>query len=94
MDIREILTAATIAAVSADFTVDHATVGVIAAGLAGAEVGVLQIKYDGINYIDVYANTALQQLTATNNVITVYGPGIYRINKGVTAAAVSLHTAS
>ncbi len=92
---REILAAGATAATSSDtFTVDQETVGVIVVGLTGSETCTLQIQYDDTNFVDVYIDGTLSQLTATNNIFTVYGPGLYRLNKSASTANVSIHTAS
>lgn len=91
---REILAGTVSAAASDSFTVDGETVGVIAVGLAGIETGTLQVSASGTTFADVYIDGNIMQLTATNNIFTVYGPGIYRINKSATAGSVSIHTAS
>jgi hypothetical protein len=60
-----------------------ATVG--ASGLAGAEVVDIEKKM-GSNFVP-----SGSQLTATQPVLRVLGSGFYRLNKGATAGAVSLH---
>lgn len=60
----------------------------IASNLAGAETGDIQISYDGgTSWIDVYADGSQQQLTATNNTTTVYGPGVFRVQLSATAGS-------
>lgn len=90
----EILAATTSAADSSTFTVDQETVAIYAYNLSGDETAKLQVAYDGTNFMDVYIDGLLIELTALHNIATVYGPGIYRLSKSTTAGAASLHTAS
>ena len=62
----------------------------IAPGIAGAEVATLQIKDGSGSWHDFYVDTTVQQITATNTGVCIYGPGVYRIDKGATAAAVPI----
>lgn len=79
--------AANTAATSYEFVVGlgvPATVG--AKGLAGAEVVEVQKKMGSTDYMDVGV-----QLTVAEPVKIIKGVGEYKLNKGVTAGAVSLH---
>ena len=60
-----------------------------ASGLAGAEVANVMFSADGgLTYTNLFENGTQVQLTATNNAVTIYGPGMYRVSKGITVAAV------
>lgn len=60
-------------------------------GLAGSEAGDIQISHDGgITFQDLYVNGTKQSLTATNTAITVYGPGIYRVDKDSSSGAAGI----
>ena len=64
-------------------------VTVMAQGLAEASTVDLQVSYNGTNFMDCYRDGTKVSLTATNNIMTIYGPGIFRFNKGITVGAVS-----
>jgi len=60
-------------------------------GLAGTETVDLQISNDGgASYKDVSELGVQAQLTVDNTALTVLAPGRYRLNKGVTAGAVTV----
>jgi len=51
----------------------------------------LQVSYDnGTTFVDIYKDGTQVQLSDTNNPVTVYGPGIFKINKGVTTGTVGV----
>jgi len=61
---------------------------VIATGLAGVETSDIQLSNDGgTTWADYYAEGSQIQLTATNTAIRINGPGLFRVDKGVTAGA-------
>jgi hypothetical protein len=62
-------------------------VTLVAKGLAAGETVDLQISYDGVDYEDCWAENTQLQLSTTNNPVTVYGPGMFRVVKNVTAGA-------
>lgn len=64
-------------------------VSVIATGLAGAENADLQVNANDV-WQDVFQDSAQVRLTATNNMVTVYGPGLYRVDKEATAGAAGI----
>lgn len=64
-----------------------------APGLAGSEVVTLQQSING-TWEDLYLDSTIQQLTATHRALAVYGPGVYRGNKGLTAAAVGVYVST
>ena len=84
-----LLAAATGGGTSSDLAVRNGhTATLIASNLAGAETGSIQISYDGgTTFINLFSDGSQQQLTATNNTATVYGPGIFRVVKSATAGA-------
>ena len=83
-----IITAQTAAATSTQFAVTKKVMGrtVIASGLTGAEVVVIQIK-DGAGAW-ITTNTT-NNLTVTDPVRSISSEGEYRLSKGVTAGSVS-----
>jgi hypothetical protein len=62
-------------------------------GLGADEVVTLQ-KQSRTTFEDLYIDGELQQLTATNMTIQVYGPAKIYFNKDVTAAAVEVRELS
>lgn len=65
-----------------------------APGIAGAEVATLQKKNADASFSDYYVDGTLQQILADNSGVVVYAPGVYRINKGVTAASVPVEVST
>lgn len=61
-----------------------------APGIAGAEVATIQYKSEAGDYYDYYVDGVLQTITATNSGIVVDAPGVYRVDKDATAAAVPI----
>lgn len=54
----------------------------IGVGITGSDTITLQVSHDGgTTFNNVYYDGSLMQLTATNTLLTVYGPGIYRGTK-------------
>lgn len=94
---QEILAATTSAAQSSSFDVGgrpdqigRATV--MAIGIAGAENADIQFSHDaGTTWTDLFEAGSQIRLTATNNMVTIYGPGVFRIDKEATAGATSIH---
>ena len=69
--------------VSAGDLVSIAITGTVAAG------EYLDIQYTddgGATWQDLYQDGSQVRLTDTNNMVTVYGPGIFRVDKDSTAA--------
>ncbi len=66
----------------------------IANGLSGGEEITFQIQISDDTYIDMYIDGLQAKLTSTNNVLTVIGPGEYKISKPVTTGNVGVHMAS
>jgi len=62
----------------------------VAIGLAVNETVDVQISPDGVNYTNLYVDRVQVQLTSTNNAVTIYGPGRYRVVKGVTVGPVTV----
>ena len=93
---KEIIVPATGAVTSGNIRIyvdnDRVPSTFIQQGLAGAEEAVLQVSYDGgTTFVDVYINSTKQSLSATNNVLTINAPGIYKIAKGASAAAAGVY---
>lgn len=89
------LAATTSAGQSAQFIVDgNRTVTVLfhaAAGLSATEHGDIQITHDdGTTWQDMFANGAQLRLNSTNNAVTIYGPGTFRVDKDATANATAV----
>lgn len=60
--------------------------------LISAEVVTFQLIEDGVvTPGDLYKDGVIQQLTATNNALTIEGPIDIQVSKGVTAAAVGVY---
>ena len=93
----QILAATTSAVASTSFIVGgrsdqdgRATISVI--GIAGAENADIQFSHDvGTTWTDLFQDGSQVRLTATNNMVTVYGPGLFRVDKEATAGATSIH---
>ncbi len=85
-----LLTAKTGADASAKFRVKDSRVSVSVVGIAGVENADLQIYADD-DWRDVYQAAAQVRLTATNNVIMIEAPGLYRVDKEVTASATGIY---
>ena len=93
MSATEIVAAAT-AGGEGEFgaTAGRLPVTLFAPGLAGAETVDIQISQDGgSTFTDVYQNGAQVQLDATNNVISLFGPGHYKAVKSATSASVGVY---
>lgn len=80
------------ATASAYVTVDHGQSATIAAyNLAGAETVNIEFQV-GSNYTQVYDSSGnALKLTATQNPLTLVGPGTYKLSKSSTAGASSVH---
>ncbi len=95
-----ILVAATAAGQSDDHTVrgnmraggNHAHF--TAPGIAGAEVATVQKKNADNSYSDYYVDGTLQQILVGHTGVVVDAAGVYRIDKGVTAAAVGIEVST
>ena len=93
MNVSSVLTATTDAANSIGFTVsDKLPTSVTVNDLAGSETGTLQVSVDEQASWDNASDLTGTDiaLTATINTILVVGPGIYRIAKTATVAAVGV----
>lgn len=90
MSVREILAATTSAVASDAFRiVNEATI--TSTALGSGETGDIQITHDGSTWQDLFREGSQQQLTDTNNAVTVVGPGKFRVNKSATASATSIN---
>ena len=67
---------------------------IIASGLTGSETIDVNIETAADTYVAVNQNGDQTQLTETNNVITIYGPGKYQVVKGVTSGSVGVYITS
>ena len=92
--VRQILAAATGASASDEVSVEKPEFAktIMAKGtLTGAEtIGDVQIKDSGGSWVDYYYNGTQVQLSDTQTAIMLEGIGTYRVNKGVTTAAVGI----
>jgi hypothetical protein len=67
----------------------------VAKGLAGVETVDVEVSNDGgVTFQTLYLDGVQTQLTATNVMFTLFGPGIYRAVKGVTAGAAGVGVSS
>jgi hypothetical protein len=89
---KVILTATTDAAQSDEVVVSEGLCTMpahfTAPGLVDDEVATLQKKTAAGGWNDYYVDDTVQTVTATNSGLAVYAPGIYRLDKDETAAAV------
>ena len=66
-----------------------------ASGLTGADVIDVNISTDGgATFTPLWEKGVRVQLSATNNSVTLYGPGVYQVSKGATQGAVTVYLAS
>ncbi len=86
---RVLLAAATGADQSASIRVKSDMASLSAEGLTGAENADLQI-YANAGWRDVYQGGSQVRLTPANTVISIEGPGLYRIDKEATELATSI----
>ena len=91
-----LLAPTTSAAQSTSFGVQHDTKKTVilhaASGLTAAEYGDIQISHDGgTTFQDLYSDGSQVRLTDTNNSVTVYGPGVFRVDKEVTTNAAGVY---
>lgn len=84
------LAAATAAATSDELLLDSGDVARISASGLGYAESIQLEAYQGSAFYPVISGTPLV-LTASDPVMIVHGPGQYRLNKPVTAAAVALY---
>jgi len=71
------------------------SVTLMANNLAGVETGDVQISHDGgTTFTDLYSNGLQMQLLVANTAVTVYGPGVYRVVKSVTAGACGIYAST
>lgn len=59
--------------------------------LAGAEKATVQFRGGNGTWYNLYIEGALQEITATNGMITVFGHGQFRIDKDATAGATGVY---
>ena len=93
---RVILTAATAAGQSDDFTVrgvqraggNHAHL--TAPGIGAGEYGTVQKKNNDDTYTDYYVNGGIQRISNVHTGVVVDAAGIYRIDKDATSGAVGI----
>jgi hypothetical protein len=96
MAVEEILAATTDAVASNAFVIGPQEATVTITLLDGAETGDIQIGHQQtpgaeVTWQDLIRSGTQQQLTATNNAVTVLGPGKFRVNKSATASATSVN---
>ena len=90
---QELLAPQTAAAASSPFKVSseqngNRPVSVMTTGLAGAENADVQFSVNGGSiWNDLFQDGSQVRLTAINNSVTIYGPGLYRVDKEATAGA-------
>lgn len=66
-------------------------VTLFATGLADAELAPLEISHDGVNWTPVKRDGAAVEMSGVNNVLVLDYPGLFRINKPLTAAAAGVY---
>ena len=92
--LRPLLAAATGAAATAEFSVEKPewakTVMVNGTLTASETIGDVQIKDSGGSWVDYYYDGTQIQLSDVKTAYMFEGIGTYRINKGVTTAAVGI----
>jgi len=63
-----------------------------ASGLTAAEYGDIQISHDGgTTFADLYIDGSQSRLVDTNTAATIYGPGIFRVDKEATTNAAGIY---
>ena len=95
MAVKEILAEITDAAQSDGFVIGPQEFTITATALDGAETADIQIGHqqapgDEVDWQNLFRSGTQQQLTATNNAVTVLGPGKFRVNKSATVSATSI----
>ena len=86
----ELIASTTSAATSAGFFTVRTAV-IMANPLSDGESITVQQTLDGSTWQDMTLNGVSQQITATHTLITLTGPGKFRITKSVTASPVSVN---
>lgn len=62
-----------------------------ASGLTAGEYGDVQISHDrGATWSDLYKDGTQVRLSSVNNAVTVYGPGVFRVQKEATTNTVGI----
>lgn len=85
------LIAAQVGAATGDMSVNQPTTFIVQGVQTAGENIDLQISTDdGTTYVDLYQDGSQVQLNDTNVAVTAYGPGLYRVNKGVTSNAIGI----
>ena len=89
----DILSSTTASANSSEFSISDGSKATIFCdkNILPSEEIKLQIKKPDNTFIDVYSDGYLLELSATNNTFTMYGKGIYRIVKSVTADPIGIY---
>lgn len=95
MAVEEILAATTSAVASNAFVIGPQETTITTTALDGVETGDIQIGHQqtpgaDVTWQDLFRSGTQQQLTITNNSVTVLGPGKFRVNKSATASATSI----
>jgi len=95
MAVEEILAETTDAAASTAFVIGPQEATITATTFAGVETGDIQVGHQQtpgaeVTWQDLFRSGTQQQLTITNNAITVLGPGKFRVNKSATVSATSI----
>ena len=63
--------------------------------LGAGETGVIQVSPDnGTTWVNVISGGLTQQLSPNDTVVTVYGSGLYRVNKGASAGSTAIYVAA
>ena len=96
MAVEEILAETTSAVASSAFGIGPKEATITATALGAGETVDIQIGHqqtpgDDVDWQDLFRSGTQQIITDTNNSVTVLGPGKFRVNKSVTAAATSVN---
>lgn len=67
------------------------TVVIMAGALVSDETVTVDQTHDGVTWRAMTLNGVVQQLTATHSLITLSGPGKFRVVKSATASAISVN---
>lgn len=86
----ELISAKTDAETSAGFFTVRTAV-IMADALVDSETITVQQTHDGSTWQNMTLNGVSQQITATHTLITLTGPGKFRVIKSVTASPVSVN---
>ena len=86
-----LISPATAASNSPGITITSQPVTFAASGLAGVEVINIQYSVDGTNWYNHVQDNTTVQLSVSNTLVTVYGPGMFRASKPITSASVGVY---